>query len=56
MRTKPRGIHATFRTDCHCGQELTVTNGRPDPHDCRPPEQPVSLADIRAALERKSNA
>lgn len=45
--TKPKGIHATFQSECwKCGQELTVTNGRPDPHDCRP----VSLADLRAAL------
>jgi hypothetical protein len=48
MKTKPRGIHATFVTDCPCGAELTVTNGRLDPHECR--DKPVSLADIRAAL------
>ena len=32
---KPKGIHATFTTDCeHCGEERTVTGGRPDPHHC----------------------
>ncbi len=36
MKTKPRGIHATFTTDCQCGSELTVTNGRIDPHECHP--------------------
>lgn len=35
MKTKPRGIWATFAVDCpKCGQEFTVTNGRHDPHDC----------------------
>lgn len=51
MKTKPRGIHATFATTCHaCRGDLTISGGRIDPHDCRPPERPVSLADIRAAL------
>ncbi|MDQ5860684.1 MAG: hypothetical protein M3536_00275 [Actinomycetota bacterium] len=45
--TKPRGIWATLQTECQCGAELTITNGRPDPHQC---EQPISLAGIRAAL------
>ena len=50
MKTKPRGIHANFTTTCTCGRELTITNGRVEHHDCREPERPVSLADIRAAL------
>lgn len=45
---RPKGVWANFTFDCiTCGAELTVTNGKPDPHDC---ERPVSLADIRAAL------
>jgi len=57
FRTKPKGIHATFRTDCGCGGELTVTNGRVDPHQCRiePAERPVTLAQIRAALDNRNN-
>ena len=54
MKTKPRGIHATFQTECvYCRGILTITNARVDHHDCREPERPVSLADIRAALESK---
>jgi hypothetical protein len=50
MKTKPKGIHATFRTDCAtCGSELTVTNGRVDRHECERP-RPITLADLRAAL------
>lgn len=46
--SKPKGIHATFESECwKCGSELTVTNGRPDPHQC---ERPITLADLRAAL------
>jgi hypothetical protein len=53
MKTKPRGIWATFRTECaSCRGELTVTNSRPDPHECR--DKPVTLADIRAALGRRT--
>lgn len=49
--TKPHSIHATFETECTtCAADITVTNGRPNPHQC---ERPVSLADIRAALEAK---
>lgn len=58
MKTKPRGIHATFQTECvYCRGDLTVSNGRPDPHTCRieTPDRPVSLADIRAALEARTN-
>jgi hypothetical protein len=30
-----KGIHATFETECfRCGDEVTVTKGRPDPHTC----------------------
>lgn len=47
---KPKGIHATFRTDCECGGELTVSNGRIDRHEC---ERPITLAQLRAALDRK---
>lgn len=54
MNPKPRGIHATFQTECHrCTAEITVTNGRPDQHLCRPPK-PVTLAQIRAALGPKN--
>lgn len=55
MKTKARGDWANFATTCHvCRGDLTITNGRQDPHDCREPERPVSLADIRAALERRT--
>lgn len=51
MKTKPRGIHANFQTECaHCRADITVTNGRPAPHEC---ERPITLADIRAALDAK---
>jgi len=51
MKTRPRGIHATFTTECaNCGGELTITSGRPDPHDCHP----VTLAQLRAALDAKN--
>lgn len=53
MRTKPRGIHASFRFDCPaCQQEATVTNGRVDPHDCQP-DRPLTLAQLRAALDNR---
>jgi len=52
FRTKPKGIHATFETDCFkCSGVLTVTSGRIDPHDCQP--RPISLADLRAALDNR---
>lgn len=36
MKTKPRGMWANFETSCYrCDGELTVSNGKPDPHDCR---------------------
>jgi len=60
---KPRGIHATFQTECiYCRGEITVTNGRADYHQCEVvitttnTTNPVTLAEIRAALERKPNA
>ena len=50
FRTKPRGDQLSFATECtRCRGELTISNGRVDRHDCREP-QPVTLADIRAAL------
>ncbi len=50
MKTKPRGIWATFAYTCvTCGAECTVTNSRPDPHACRI-EAPITLADLRSAL------
>jgi hypothetical protein len=53
MKTRPKGIHATFATDCHeCGSERTISNGRVDPHNCEQP-RPVTLADIRAALDAR---
>ena len=51
MKTKPKGIHANFQSECFkCSGNITVTNGRVDPHECR--DKPVSLADIRAALSK----
>lgn len=50
-RTKPRGDQASFVTSCYrCNGELTITNGRPDRHDCTPP---ISLADLSAALDNR---
>ena len=51
MKTKPKGIHATFTTDCPCGGELTVTNGRPDFHECE--RITGALDEVLAALDRK---
>ena len=49
MKTKPRGIHANFVTQCAtCYCPMTVTNGRVDPHECHP----ISLAQLRAALDK----
>lgn len=32
----PKGEHATFQTECwDCGEPVTVTKGRPDPHTCK---------------------
>ena len=47
MKTKPRGIHANFVTTCTCGRELTITNGRQDPHDCR---ERIPMAEFQDAL------
>lgn len=54
FKTKPTGPHANFTTDCvRCGGELTVTNGRVDRHTCEP--QPITLADLRAALDNQAH-
>ena len=58
MKTKPKGIHATFESSCFkCADVITVSNGRIDPHQCRiePAERPVTLAQIRAALDNRTN-
>jgi hypothetical protein len=52
FKTKPRGDQASFVTDCHCGGELTISNGRIDPHQCRE-KRPITLADLRAALDNR---
>jgi len=53
FRTRPRGDQLSFETDCwKCAGELTITNGRPERHDCREP-QPITLAQIRAALDNR---
>ena len=52
FRTKPRGMWATFAFDCpRCGQEATVTSGKPDRHDCEP--HPITLAQLREVIERQ---
>lgn len=68
FRTKPRGIHATFETVCYrCNGVLTISNGRPDPHTCdfrdrnleavrEQLDNPITLADLDAELDRRSNA
>lgn len=39
MKTKPRGIHANFVTECvKCQDDLTVTNGRIEDHQCEDEE------------------
>jgi hypothetical protein len=54
FRTKARGIWANFQSDCfRCGAEVTISHGKPDPHTCQAPK-PLTLADLRAALERRS--
>lgn len=54
FKTKPQGVWANFRTDCHrCKGEVTVSHGRVDPHDCQP-DRPVTLADLRAALDNRN--
>jgi len=50
FRTKPKGIHANFRTDCGCGGEITVTNGRVDHHECE--RITGTLDEVLAALDR----
>ena len=51
MKTKPKGIHATFATECQRGAELTVTNGRIDFHECE--RITGTLDEVLAALDRK---
>jgi hypothetical protein len=46
--SKPKGIWANFATTCHCGSTLTITNGRPDPHDCQTPR--LTMAEWQDAL------
>ena len=54
FRTKPRGDQLSFVTDCwKCAGELTITNGRPERHDCREPK-PITLADLDAALDNRN--
>jgi hypothetical protein len=51
--TKTQGPWANFQTHCFkCTQVITVTNSRPDPHDCRQP-QPGTLAELYAALDTR---
>lgn len=39
MRTKPRGMWANFVSECvECRDEITVSNGRPEPHQCEAEE------------------
>lgn len=53
MKTKARGIHANFTTDCErCGGEITVSNGRPDRHQCETP-QLLTLDAIEAAFDNR---
>jgi len=52
FRTKPRGEQLSFLTECHrCRAELTISNGRPDRHDCGPITG--TLAEIYAALDNR---
>jgi hypothetical protein len=52
MRIPPKGVWANFTTTCvTCGGEITITNGRQEPHQCR--EAPITLADIRSALANR---
>jgi len=54
FRTKPRGGQLSFLTTCHrCNGELSITNGRPERHECEP--RPISLADLQAALDKRNN-
>jgi len=53
FRTKPRGEQLSFITSCFkCAGDMTISNGRPDPHTCREPK-PITLADLRAALDNR---
>jgi hypothetical protein len=37
---------ANFATDCPCGAEITISNGRIDWHDCQQ-DKPATLAGIK---------
>lgn len=52
FKTKPQGVWATFRTDCHrCNGEVTVSHGRVDPHDCREPRRELPyLGDLESII------
>lgn len=40
LRTRPRGDQLSFLTSCHrCAGELSISNGRPERHDCEPQRQ-----------------
>ena len=55
FRTKPRGEQLSFITSCwKCAGDMTISNGRPDPHTCREPN-PITLDQIRFALGNRSN-
>jgi hypothetical protein len=50
FKTKPRGDQLSFLTECvRCRGELSISNGRVTPHDCRD-NKPVTLEQIRFAL------
>jgi hypothetical protein len=50
FKTKPREDQLSFIAECHkCAGELTISNGRVSPHDCRD-NKPVTPDQIRAAL------
>jgi len=54
FKTKPRGEQLSFLTTCwKCAGELTITNGRPERHECGPITG--TLAEIYAALDNRNN-
>ncbi|AHB31666.1 hypothetical protein ArV2_gp55 [Arthrobacter phage vB_ArS-ArV2] len=53
FKTRPRDEQASFLTECvACRGEISITNGRPERHQCEP-AQPITLADLRAALDNR---
>ena len=53
FKTRPRDEQLSFLSECwKCQGELTITNGRPERHDCREP-RPVTLEQLRAALDNR---